>query len=208
MTPSGWALVAVVVVGAIILIARRMRTEGGAVGVALFKSETPQHKCADVRQGARLEGMGHGGRVARLLRGLSRGLGGHRRGRDELPPLGALIEGDLVAFSWHSAEQDVFSIGDGCEWAASSSPGRLFHILERVATSSSSDVIAISVRGYDLVFEHALRVVLWDSLRNRRSSRSCAGGDQANSERRACVELTRRRPGRAGLRGGVRSLRS
>ena len=30
---------------------------GRSVGVALFKSGTPKHKCADVRQGAELEGM-------------------------------------------------------------------------------------------------------------------------------------------------------
>ncbi len=53
------ALVAVAVIGAIMLVGRESEAHkrGRAVGVALFKSGTPQHKCADVRQGARLEGM-------------------------------------------------------------------------------------------------------------------------------------------------------
>lgn len=54
------ALVAVAVVGiTVTLVGRESKAykTGRSVGVALFKSGTPQHKCADVRQGAELEGM-------------------------------------------------------------------------------------------------------------------------------------------------------
>ena len=53
-------LVAVAVVGVTAtLVGRESKAHktGRAVGVALFKSGTPKHKCADVRQGAELEGM-------------------------------------------------------------------------------------------------------------------------------------------------------
>ena len=54
------ALVAVAVVGIITtLVGRESKAHktGRSVGVALFKSGTPKEKCADVRQGAELEGI-------------------------------------------------------------------------------------------------------------------------------------------------------
>jgi hypothetical protein len=54
------ALVAVALVGiTAALVGRESEAykTGRSVGVALFKSGTPKHKCADVRQGAELEGM-------------------------------------------------------------------------------------------------------------------------------------------------------
>ena len=53
------ALVVVAVVGTAALVGRESQAykTGRSVGVALFKSGTPKHKCADVRQGAELEGM-------------------------------------------------------------------------------------------------------------------------------------------------------
>ena len=54
------ALVAVAVVGITVALVGReseAHKRGRAVGVALFKSGTPKHKCGDVRQGAHLEGM-------------------------------------------------------------------------------------------------------------------------------------------------------
>lgn len=53
------ALVVVAVVGTAALVGRESEAHerGRAVGVALFKSGTPKEKCADVRQGAELEGM-------------------------------------------------------------------------------------------------------------------------------------------------------
>ena len=53
------ALVAVAALGAIMFVGRESEAHkrGRAVGVALFKSGTPKHKCGDVRQGAHLEGM-------------------------------------------------------------------------------------------------------------------------------------------------------
>ena len=54
------ALVAVAVVGiTVALVGRESEAykTGRSVGVALFKSGTPKHKCGDVRQGAELEGM-------------------------------------------------------------------------------------------------------------------------------------------------------
>ena len=51
------AVAAVAIVVALVTRESEAHKKGRAVGVALFKSGTPKHKCGDVRQGARLEGM-------------------------------------------------------------------------------------------------------------------------------------------------------
>ena len=53
------ALVVVAVIGTVALAGRESEAyeTGRSVGAALFKSGTPKEKCADVRQGAGLEGM-------------------------------------------------------------------------------------------------------------------------------------------------------